>query len=216
MKVVVGGIKGGSGKSTIATNLAVMRSKKGFKTVLIDGDDQKSTTDWAIQREAYFKKHKKKKNELTTVTLEGLKVLDFVNRNSKKYDDFIIDVGGRDTASQRAALSIANLLVIPFRPRSFDVWTLTQVRKLFEGAKKVNSGLEACVVINQADPRGLDNKTACEIIAEIPHFRGSMAILTHLKAFANASADGLAVIERTGGTPKAKDEIDVLYSTIYD
>lgn len=214
MIVIVGGIKGGSGKSTIATNLAVIRASNNFKTLLIDGDDQKSTTDWAEQRQAYLKK-KPSKYELEIVTLQGVKVFDYVQKNKKKFDDIIIDVGGRDTASQRAALSIADIFIIPFRPRSFDVWTLGQVRKLFEEAKGINSKLQACVVINQADPRGLDNNTACEIITEIPHFKGNIAIITYRKAFANAAADGLSVIEKTMDY-KAKDEILNLYHAIYD
>jgi chromosome partitioning protein len=44
-----------------------------------------------------------------------------------KYDDVIIDTGGRDTASRRAALTVAEVLLVPCLPRSFDIWTLEKV-----------------------------------------------------------------------------------------
>jgi chromosome partitioning protein len=42
-------------------------------------------------------------------------------RLSQKYQDIVIDTGGRDTTSQRAALAIADLAIVPFKPRSLDV-----------------------------------------------------------------------------------------------
>ena len=49
MIVVVGGIKGGSGKTTVATNLAVMRAKIA-DLLLIDADDQETASDFTILR----------------------------------------------------------------------------------------------------------------------------------------------------------------------
>ena len=42
--------KGGSGKSTIATNLASYYASQGKKTVLVDCDPQKSSLDWLAAR----------------------------------------------------------------------------------------------------------------------------------------------------------------------
>jgi chromosome partitioning protein len=81
-----------------------------------------------------------------------------------KYDDILIDTGGRDTTSQRAALTIANVLVVPFVPRSLDVWTLDKVSKLIGEIQAVNEHLNAYAFINRADPRGQDNKEAQDIL----------------------------------------------------
>lgn len=43
---------------------------------------------------------------------------------SPKYEDVIIDAGGRDTTSQRAALIISDVALIPFNPRSFLIFGL--------------------------------------------------------------------------------------------
>src|SRR5919199_2409682 len=50
MIIVVGGIKGGSGKTTVATNLAVMRAADGHDVLLIDADDRETASDFTILR----------------------------------------------------------------------------------------------------------------------------------------------------------------------
>jgi hypothetical protein len=44
------------------------------------------------------------------------------DRQAGKYDDVMIDAGGRDSTALRAALSLSDLLIVPFLPRSVDVW----------------------------------------------------------------------------------------------
>lgn len=214
MIVLVGGIKGGTGKSTIATNLAVYRASYGYKTLLVDGDDQNSVSDWAEQRNDYFK-DSICDHEVTTVSIKGSYLFTEVGKMAVHYDDIIIDAGGRDTTTQRSALIIANQFVIPFKPRSFDVWTLNSVRKLYEEARIHNPKLKACVVINQADARGSDNEAAKDILQEIVEFKGRLSFVGNRKIFANAAADGLSVCEK-GNDLKAQDEMMNLYRSIYE
>lgn len=51
MILVVGGTKGGSGKTLLATNLTVIRAQSGQDVLLIDADDQASATLFTRQRE---------------------------------------------------------------------------------------------------------------------------------------------------------------------
>lgn len=64
------------------------------------------------------------------------------------YSDVIIDFGGIYTESLRAALTISNRLLVPFQPKSFDIWTMNQVTHLVEEAEKVNPNLKAYSFIN--------------------------------------------------------------------
>jgi len=48
--IVAGGIKGGSGKTTVATNLAVMRARDKADVLLIDADDQETSFDFTVLR----------------------------------------------------------------------------------------------------------------------------------------------------------------------
>ena len=50
MIITVGGIKGGSGKSTVATNLVVLRSLEGRDVLLVDADTQTTSSDFSLQR----------------------------------------------------------------------------------------------------------------------------------------------------------------------
>ena len=50
--------------------------------------------------------------------------------------------------------------LIPFVPRSFDVWTLSAVAGLVDEIRTVNPDLQALVFLNRADPRGSDNDDA--------------------------------------------------------
>ena len=47
MIITVGGIKGGSGKSTVATNLVVLRSLEGRDVLLVDADTQTTSSDFS-------------------------------------------------------------------------------------------------------------------------------------------------------------------------
>ena len=47
MIILVGGEKGGSGKSCLAQNIAVyLRTEKGAKVLMVDCDPQRTTSDW--------------------------------------------------------------------------------------------------------------------------------------------------------------------------
>lgn len=212
MIIVVGGIKGGSGKTTVATNLAVIRSAKSHDVLLIDADDQETATDFTILRNQTSPKGA----GYTSIKLTGAAVRTETLRLAEKYQDIIIDTGGRDTTSQRAALTIANLLLVPFVPRSFDVWTLEKVGKLVTEMRTANLELQAYTFINRADSRGADNQEAAEVLKETEALTFVSTPLGTRKAFANAAAQGLAVTELKPQDPKATEEFLVLYRYIFD
>jgi chromosome partitioning protein len=208
---VVGGIKGGPGKTTIATNLAVIRARAGRDVLLIDADDQETAADFAQLRterlgEAGY----------TTIRLTGQAVRAQTLRLREKYDDIIIDTGGRDTTSQRAALAIADALLVPFVPRSFDVWTLERVAALVDEMRTANPNLHAHTFLNRADPRGQDNSAATDVLKETPALTFSGVVIGTRKAFGNAAAMGLAVTELKPEDQKASEEIAALYRYVFD
>lgn len=209
MIVVVGGIKGGTGKTTIATNLAVVRSLIGRKVLLVDADEQKSASDWAQQRSLL-----EKDDLITTVQLSGRSVADQIKKMSSNYDEVIIDVGGRDTTSQRSALMIADVFLIPFKPRSLDIWTLGPLKTLISEIKVYNSRLSCIALINQGDCRGSDNEDALDVLKDF-HLTCYEEYIGYRKSYANAASEGMGVVELKDQDRKATDEIKKLNECIY-
>lgn len=212
MIVTVGGIKGGSGKTTVATNLAVIRSQAGKDVLLIDADDQETSSDFTALRN----ERQEKGAGYTVIKLTGSAVRTETLRLKEKYQDIIIDTGGRDTTSQRAAVSVSDILLVPFVPRSFDVWTIEKVATLIGEMHAANPNLRAYTFINRADPRGSDNDDAAEVLKEstVLHFLNTP--IGGRKAFSNAAADGIAVTELRSQDPKATEEIMALYQYIFN
>lgn len=212
MITVVGGTKGGSGKSTVATNLTIMLAAAGHDVLLVDADDQETSTDFTNLRET----SRPGGAGYTCVALTGAAVRSGVQRLAPKHSHVVIDTGGRDTASQRAALSICNTYLVPFAPRSFDVWTLDKVAELIEETRAVNPDLRALAFINRAEARGGENAEAAELIRSKPGLEFVPVSLGARKAFAHAAAAGLSVVELRPHDPKAVEEIGTLYRHLFD
>lgn len=212
MIIVIGGIKGGSGKTTVATNLAVIRSGEGKDVLLIDADDQETSSDFTVLRNEILEDGA----GYTNIKLTGASVRTETLRLKDKYQDIIVDTGGRDTASQRAALTVADALLVPFVPRSFDIWTIEKVSNLVSEMKTVNPELKAYMFINRADPRGQDNEETAEVLKETEDLNFIDTPLGSRKAFSNAAAGGLGVTEIKPQDAKATEEILKLYKYVFD
>lgn len=212
MIITVGGIKGGSGKTTVSTNLAVLRAAEGRDVLLVDADDQETASDFTMLRN----EQQPDGAGYTSIKLSGAAVRTELQRLAPKYDDVIIDTGGRDTTSQRAALTVSNILLVPFVPRSFDVWTLEKASQLVGEMRAANPDLQAFAFINRADPRGQDNAEAEEVITETEELSLIQTPLGTRKAFGNAAAHGLAVTELKPQDSKATQEMVTLYRHLFD
>src|ERR1700730_3644026 len=112
MILSVGNIKGGVGKTTLAINLTIARSNTGHDVLLVDGDEQHTAITFTELRAGQLGKA-----GYTAVSLQGSALRTQVRQLAPKYDDIIIDVGGRDTGSLRAALTISDTVLIPVQPR---------------------------------------------------------------------------------------------------
>lgn len=211
MIIVIGGIKGGAGKTTIATNLTVIYALQGLRVLLVDADEQRSSSDWAEHRESLGIE-----TLWTTIQLLGTGVRAQLLKMSDDYDIIIVDSGGRDTTSQRSALTVADVFLAPFQPRSLDVWTAGKVVTLINEIRTVNPKLIAYAIINRADSKGTDNDDAADILKESKEITFLSTSIGQRKAFANAASEGLGVIELKVQDKKARLEILSVASKIAD
>lgn len=212
MIITVGGIKGGSGKTTISTNLAVMSAIEGKDVLLVDADDQETASDFTVLRNETLENGA----GYTSIKLTGPAVRTEVLRLRDKYDTIIIDTGGRDTTSQRAALTVSDILLVPFVPRSFDVWTIEKVNTIVSEMRVANPELKAYTFINRADHQGSDNDGASDALKDAPELIFIDTPIGARKAFSNAAASGLSVIELQSKDSRAVAEVQILYQYLFD
>jgi chromosome partitioning protein len=210
MILTVGNIKGGVGKTTLAINLAIARAQSGHDVLLVDGDEQHTAITFTNLRTEQLGLP-----GYTAVSLQGAALRTQVRQLDPKYDDIIIDVGGRDTGSLRAALTVAHTLLIPVQPRSFDLWAVEAMAALVTEARAINPALRALVVLNAADAQGKDNADAGAALQDVEGMTLVPVMIGRRKAFPNAAAGGRAVTEYTPKDAKATDELHALVHAIY-
>jgi chromosome partitioning protein len=200
MIFAIGNLKGGVGKTTFAVNLAIAFTQAQRDVLLIDAEG----TSLAFTN---LRTSTQGQSGYTAVALHGAAIRTQVRQLAPKYSDIVIDVGGEDaTGSLRAAFTVADIVLIPVKPRSFDLWRTEETMEIVNEAREINEDLRAVAVLNEADPQGQDNQATLDHLATIQGLEVAPVIVGRRKAFSNAAAAGLSVLEYRAD-PKAADEI---------
>ncbi len=144
MMILVGGEKGGSGKSCLAQNLAVYfaREKKAI-VLMVDCDPQRTTSDWIQARNS-----DPSLPAINCIQLYGKIRNDLLSLN-QHYDYVVVDCGGQDNLALRAAMSVADHVIIPLRPKRRDLKTVPHMEDMLSTCKMVNPKMLASFVITQ-------------------------------------------------------------------
>lgn len=214
MVITLNSIKGGVGKSTLATTLAIWLSKKNFDVLLVDGDDQETTSEFT----AWRAQTKEGDIGYTLANYTGVHLRAQVLALKNKFDYIVIDTGGRDTTSQRAALSISDISMIPFAPRSFDSWTIDKMVDVLNEiqAIRADSPLRVVTFLNRADVRSADNRDMAKLLSEVEEFEYIPCAIISRKAVSTSAGQGLSVFDlpQEERDLKAEKEFDDLFSYI--
>jgi len=213
MIVLIGGEKGGTGKTTLATNLAAMRALAGRDILLIDTDQQGSANYWAQSRdEAQISPR------VACVQKFGKGLPIEVKDLAKRYQDIIIDAGGRDSVELRSAMVVAHKVYIPIQPSQFDIWTLNQMDQLVETAKGFNPGLLAKVIISRSstNPSVHESDDTVEILNDFSNLNLARTGIKDRIAYRKAASSGLGVSELKPKDPKAVEEMEALYNEVFN
>jgi chromosome partitioning protein len=194
--------KGGTGKSTLAKNLAVYLQQQGRDLVTIDTDPQETLYRWCERR-----KDQADAKPITCVKLTGSKILPDLRSLSEKYADVIIDAGGADSPALRSAMAIATHLLVPMQPNAGDIEILGHMADLIEKAHvynpnmKVRSVLTMCPTLPSRYSLILDAKDVCVDYGLKP----LNAYTSRREIYDVISMSGLSVLESDNA--KAKQEI---------
>jgi chromosome partitioning protein len=203
MIFTIGNTKGGVGKSTLSLNLAIALTIRGRSVWLVDGDRQgTASTAIAIRSQA---------GHLPLIHCshipDGDDLHKLVKAEAAKFDAVVIDAGGRDSAALRAALVLSGVVVVPFAPRSLDMWALADMGRLLDDARTHNPELRACAVLSGADAAGRDNEDAAAALENFPQLAYLPTPIGRRKSVANAAGHGLSVLEYTPKDGKACAEL---------
>ncbi|GLP95974.1 AAA family ATPase [Paraferrimonas sedimenticola] len=203
MILLVGGEKGGSGKSCLAQNTAVYLAKEcNASVMLVDCDPQRTSADWAQARG-----NNPDLTKINCVQMYG-KIRSDLLSLQKAYDIIIIDCGGQDSLALRASLSVANYALLPLRPKRRDLKTVAHMDELLATCQMINPELKANFVITQCPSlpnqgkRIIEAKEVCKTWG-IPVLD---SVTYHRNVYDDSEESGLSVIE-TEGESKAAEEI---------
>jgi len=212
--VTIGGQKGGIGKTTIAFNLAYLRQKKIGNILLIDADDQASSSKWAALRS-------KDPSLPEILVIQKFGDKDFINavKNlNNHYKEIIIDVGGRNTFELRAAMVVANVFVMPLKTSQLDVLTIGTIDQMLGEAKGFNPKLKAMIAPNSVSTNPVINELEelLELTPELQNISITKAVIRERISFRKAVKQGKTIFELDTLDRKAIDEFSNLYKEIYN
>jgi chromosome partitioning protein len=213
MIVAILGEKGGTGKTTLATNLAGMRATEGRDVLLIDADRQGSASYWAEKRSD----QQPHVRTVQSVQKFGEGLMRTVRDLERRYDDILIDAGAGDSREGESALRVAHLAIIPVQPAGLDVWTLGLIDDRVGEAQAVNPALVAYVVLNRTSPNPKDHDAddAREAIDGCQHLHLAAGGICDRVAIKRAAPAGLTVMEYRPFDAKAVDELQQLYALAF-
>jgi chromosome partitioning protein len=213
MIIVVGGTKGGTGKSTLVTNLAAIDLGKGFDSILVDADRQGSSSAWASVRE-------ETNHDIPRVpTIQKFGQLALNNELkalAKKYYNVFVDAGGYDSEELRASLLAADKILVPLKPAQFDVWTLPRIIEIISQSQMYNPNLRPYFVINGAhtNPSVKEVEDVLALAEEVEGMVFCQTVIRNRRAYVKAAAQGLGVTEPKDKDAKANEEMLRLYEEV--
>lgn len=123
--------KGGSGKTTVATNLAYALKQAGSKVLLIDSDPQGSARDWNEANGGQL---------LPVVGLDRETLPADLKAIQGGYDFVVIDGAPQIAKLAAAAVKVADVVIIPVQPSPYDIWAASDLVDLVKARQELTDG----------------------------------------------------------------------------
>jgi chromosome partitioning protein len=191
--------KGGSGKTTLTTNLAQALYLRGNKVLIVDSDPQGSARDWHAASEA---------NPLPLVSLDRANNIKTLFSMTASYDHIVLDGAAKLEDIIAAAIKASDFILIPVQPSPYDIWAASDLVDFIKARQEVTDGSpKAAFVITrhiEGTRLGDDVRKALDEY-ELPVFRTA---ITQRQVYPQTASEGRTVLD--GDNAKARDEISAL------
>lgn len=137
-------LKGGTGKSTIALNLASTLSADMRKVLVIDMDPQGTVTAW---------QQISQQEQPTIMVDSSAEIHNQIYKVLGRFNMVVIDTPPAHTELMRSAIMAADRLIIPITPGVPDIWSTEKLLEIYHEAKEYKPELDARLLINRLDRR---------------------------------------------------------------
>ena len=199
-------LKGGAGKSTVATNLAATFAEKG-KTLLVDCDPPQFTSEcWFIEREK-----QELQGDLTLVRAESETSLASILRTADA-EYIVLDGPPRITKTTKQILAISDVVLVPVSTAGADVWATFDTEDVIKEEIAERKDLKVRLLMN----RYRDYVSSAKAIKGEVKKEFDVGVMTstlgYREAYAQALAKGLCADEMRN--PKAAEELHKLTNEV--
>ncbi len=137
--------KGGSGKSTLTANMAVLWSNSGYKVAVIDADAQKSLTYWLTERKKYYGEDD---IGLDSYQFDVRNLSEELKNIKRKYDFILIDSPPSITFETIQIVKAANGVFVPVQPSPLDLMATLPFLQIAKQERK-----NPIIILNRVMPR---------------------------------------------------------------
>jgi chromosome partitioning protein len=191
-RVIVLNTKGGSGKTTVATNLAAAYAKRGWRTALIDYDPQASATHWLRARSKPLPDiHGAHLHEASRAPLSGAWQLRVPRDTERVVADTPAGVHAGDLAGR---IGPDDTVLMPVLPSAIDIRAATDfIRDLLLLAKLRVQDRRLAIIANRAR-RNTNSYRALQRFLETLHIPVA-AELRDTQHYLTAADTGVGICE---------------------
>ena len=196
--------KGGSGKTTIATQLARGLQLQGYSVLLVDSDKQGSARDWRAVDED---------NPLPVIGLDR-PTLDKDLKSLSDKDFIVIDGSPQATDLAISAIKASDFILIPVQPSPYDVWATSDLVDIVKQRIEMTDGnLKAAFVVSRA----INNTNIGKEVASVLLDYGLPVLNTKIMqrvSYPNSAALGKTVFDTETSNSSAVLEMTALANEI--
>lgn len=203
--------KGGPGKSTLLTNLAVTLAKQGLKILLVDLDPQRTSRTWGLMRQQHAGEFGL--GHIESIYLEGPQI---IPKLSMDYDITLIDTSARDDETTREAVLISDLVLVALAFGGPDFIHLEHtIKEIIRKAirhrqfEQPERPLHAGIIMNKVRQRSTmvrEIRHRCaELVAPDPHITLLESMCAQRDDYIGAFLQGMGVEEYAPRDKAAKE-----------